>query len=257
MEIINCLPPSCAILSQEDQGRSDDSSIHRHPHGEIYIVQAGHLVSAASNARWMIPAGQAYWLPSGTPHGGSLCGAYGIRIYVTSGSTDGLCPTTPMAFSTTPLLAAMMERWRDEASSGLPERPIDRHRIAVMADEMMRSRTRPLILPMPSHASMRLVVSEWAATCEEPLSLDELAARCRMSRRTFTRQFRLETGLSPGAWMQCARIQRGCELMGSGVSVTETSYRLGYESPSSLFNLCRKMTGLSPRELLRSVDRRQ
>lgn len=253
---LDCLPPGCALLSQKDQGRTEESDLHRHPHGEIYVVQAGHLVSASGDARWLIPAGQAYWLPPGTPHGGTLCGAYGIRVYLAAEIALEFCPASPTAFSATPLLEALMDRWSSEAASGLPDRPIDRHRVAVLSEEIARSMTRPLILPMPSHAVMRTVVSDWATKCEERLSLDELADRCRMSRRTFTRQFRVETGLSPGAWMQSARILRGCDLMASGMAVTETAYMLGYESPSSFFNLCRKMTGLNPSELLRSVDRR-
>lgn len=209
-----------------------------------------------ADARWLIPAGQAYWVPPGTPHGGTLCGAYGIRIYISAEIARDLCPESPVAFSATPLLRAVMERWSGEAASGLPARPIDWHTIAVVSDEIERSMIRPLILPMPTHAVMRAILSTWAATCEEQLSLDQLAERCRMSRRTFTRQFRVETGLSPGAWMQSARVLRGCELMASGVPVTETAYMLGYESPSSFFSLCRKMTGLNPTDLLRSLDGR-
>ena len=256
MKTIDCLSPGCMILAQEDHGRTEQGDAHCHPHGEIYFVQAGHLISASADAQWLIPAGQAYWLPPGTLHGGTLCSAHGIRVYVAAEIARDLCPASPTVFSMTPLLKALMERWRSEAALGLPDRMIDRHRIAVMSDEIASSMTHPLILPMPSHAVMRAVMSVWAAACEEQLSLDELAERCCMARRTFTRQVRIEPGLSPRAWMQSARILRGCELMASGMPVTETAYTLGYESPSSFFNLCRRMTGMSPTDLSRSVDRR-
>lgn len=257
METIDCLPPGCVILSQSDQGRIEDVGTHRHPHGEIYLVKAGHLISASDEARWLIPAGQAFWVPPSVPHGGTLCGAHGIRIYVAAALMGRLCPSSAIAFSTSPLISAIIERWREEATFGLPDRQIDRHRLAVLSDEMARSVTRPLILPMPRHAIMRAVMSDWAKTCEVQVSLDNLADRCRMSRRTFTRRFRAETGLSPGSWMAAARILRGCQLMTFGVPITETAYRLGYESPSSFFNLCRKMTGLNPSDLSRSVDHRE
>ncbi|WP_336763509.1 AraC family transcriptional regulator [Asaia sp. VD9] len=218
------------------------------------MVKAGHLVSASTDARWLIPAGQAYWVPPAMPHGGALCAADGIKVYISTDLSRDFCPPVPLAFSVTPLLCAIMERWAEEASLGLPDRPLDRHRLALVSDEMTRAVTRPLILPMPAHVIMRAVMSEWARESEEQLSLDALAQRCRMSRRSFTRRFRSETGMAPGAWMQCARILRGCALMSEGISITETAYRLGYESPSSFFNLCRKMTGLSPSALFRSID---
>lgn len=53
--------------------------------------------------------------------------------------------------------------------------------------------------------------------------------------------------------MQSARVLLGCELMASGVSITETALRLGYDSATSFFNLCRRVTGLSPSELARRI----
>jgi len=253
---VDCLPVGCALLALSDFERNDDIGTHCHPHGEIYAVQAGHIISASEDARWLIPAGQAYWVPPGAPHGGTLCETSGIKIYVRQDLCRLLGAPTSVAFSVTPLFSAVMERWREEAGEGITAREIDRHRLAVLADEMARSVTRPLILPMPSHVIMRAVMSDWAVTSEEQLSLDELSAMCRMSRRTFTRRFRAETGLSPGEWMQSARVLRGCELMTSGVPITETAYRLGYESPSSFFNLCRKMTGMNPSMLTRVIDHR-
>lgn len=57
MKTIDCLPFGCAILSQEDRGRSEESDTHCHPHGEIYVVLAGHLISASADARWLMHDG--------------------------------------------------------------------------------------------------------------------------------------------------------------------------------------------------------
>ena len=49
---------------------------------------------------------------------------------------------------------------------------------------------------------------EWALDrLDEPLDLAALAAQARMSVRTFTRRFREETGLSPGAWLTGQRVE--------------------------------------------------
>jgi methylphosphotriester-DNA--protein-cysteine methyltransferase len=46
-----------------------------------------------------------------------------------------------------------------------------------------------------------------------PLDLDTLARRAHMSRRTLTRRFREETGVSPMRWLADARIDRAPELL--------------------------------------------
>jgi transcriptional regulator GlxA family with amidase domain len=47
----------------------------------------------------------------------------------------------------------------------------------------------------------------------QPLSIDTLAERAHMSRRTLVRRFREETGTSPIAWLTGARLDRARELL--------------------------------------------
>ena len=251
-DLVDRLPPGCDLLAEIDDRRSDDSATHRHPHGEVYVLRSGQLVSSSDGARWLIPAGFAYWVPAQVPHGGVLTDACGVRVYVSAEpALTSLLPAEPFAFRVTAVIEALMTRWSRDARDGLAGRAIDRHMLAVLADEMAAARARPVILPLPAHPTMRSVISAWSVECDERAGLDRLAERCRMSRRTFTRQFRAETGLSPGAWMQAARVVRGCELMAAGVSVTETAFRLGYDSPTSFYNLCRRVTGRNPSDLSR------
>nr|WP_242007374.1 AraC family transcriptional regulator [Acetobacter farinalis] len=237
------------IRARTDRDLSVTSPLHAHTCGELYAIQKGHLLSTSEDARWLIPAGQAYWVPAGTLHGGALSNVSGIRVYVSVEMTQKKFPNIATVFGTTPLILAIMERWGEEARHGVPKRVLDSHRLMVMLDEMTRSIARPLILPIPKHPIMRLVMAEWSTECDERASLDELASRCHMSRRTFTRHFREETGLSPGVWMQIALLLRGYSLMASGASITETAFLLGYDSATSFFNLCRRFTGMNPSDL--------
>lgn len=54
----------------------------------------------------------------------------------------------------------------------------------------------------------------WAmAHLDQPIAVDTLAARALMSRRTFTRRFRLATGTSLGAWLAHQRLARAQRLL--------------------------------------------
>lgn len=50
----------------------------------------------------------------------------------------------------------------------------------------------------------------------EPLTLDQLAARVAMSRRSFTRHFRQVTGTTAGAWLQQRRLDHARRLLETG-----------------------------------------
>lgn len=81
----------------------------------------------------------------------------------------------------------------------------------------------------------------------EPLSVAVLAARARMSPRTFSRRFLAETGISPGAWIRDRRIDRARELLESAdLSVDEVAAISGLGSPDNLRHHMRRGLGMSP-----------
>jgi AraC family transcriptional activator FtrA len=61
------------------------------------------------------------------------------------------------------------------------------------------------------------------------LSIDGLAARAHMTRRTFIRRFEQATGSSPGEWVVQARVARACELLESTeLSVEDVATAVGF-----------------------------
>ena len=48
-----------------------------------------------------------------------------------------------------------------------------------------------------------------------------------MSRRSFTRNFKLDTGLPIREWRQIARLMHGINMLAVGRSVTKTTFALG------------------------------
>jgi transcriptional regulator GlxA family with amidase domain len=82
-----------------------------------------------------------------------------------------------------------------------------------------------------------------------PHDLDTLAKRALMSRRTLTRRFREETGLSPMRWLADARIDRARELLEATTEPVENIGRLtGLGAPASLRAAFHRHLGTSPHE---------
>jgi transcriptional regulator GlxA family with amidase domain len=77
---------------------------------------------------------------------------------------------------------------------------------------------------------------DWvAANLDAPHTLDTLAERALMSRRTFTRRFRLATGSTVGAWLLAQRLSRAQQLLeSSDQSVEAIAGMVGFGSTASL-----------------------
>ncbi|HEY2607126.1 MAG TPA: helix-turn-helix domain-containing protein [Paraburkholderia sp.] len=77
---------------------------------------------------------------------------------------------------------------------------------------------------------------DWVSgNLDVPHTLDTLAGRALMSRRTFTRRFRLATGATVGAWLLAQRLARAQQLLeSSDESVEAIATIAGFGSAASL-----------------------
>jgi transcriptional regulator GlxA family with amidase domain len=83
----------------------------------------------------------------------------------------------------------------------------------------------------------------------EAITVDDLAARAHMSRRTLVRHFRNETGTSPMAWLTDARIDNARELLETTTEPIERIGRLtGLGNPASVRAVFHRRVGTSPQE---------
>lgn len=91
-------------------------------------------------------------------------------------------------------------------------------------------------------------VLAWAAAhLREPHSIDSLAQRAAMSRRTFTRQFQKSTGSSVLQWLLQQRLAAACRLLERGTqSVEAVADAVGFGSAVSLRQHFARAYGVSP-----------
>lgn len=104
--------------------------------------------------------------------------------------------------------------------------------------------------PLPANATdARLSgLLDWVrAHLDQTHTLDSLAARAAMSRRTFTRHFRQMTGATVGAWLLGERLALAQRLLESSSHSVETVSNLaGFGSAVSLRQHFRTAFGVSP-----------
>ena len=80
-------------------------------------------------------------------------------------------------------------------------------------------------------------------------SVDELARKHGIARRTLERRFREETGMSFGMWRQKARLLDSIRLLAEGKSVTDAALDSGYSSVSAFIAAFKGTFGYTPGSL--------
>jgi transcriptional regulator GlxA family with amidase domain len=82
---------------------------------------------------------------------------------------------------------------------------------------------------------------------EEDLSVPALARRACMSERNFARAFRRETGMTPGAYVETARVERARMALESGdLPVEAIARQAGFGTVETLRRSFRRRVGVSP-----------
>ena len=91
-------------------------------------------------------------------------------------------------------------------------------------------------LPKASGSDQLTVTLDWAiANLEQPLSLDVLADRAAMSRRNFTRRFKMKTGATVSQWLLNHRLAAAqCLLETSDQAIDRIAETVGFGSSVSL-----------------------
>jgi AraC-like DNA-binding protein len=100
--------------------------------------------------------------------------------------------------------------------------------------------------PLPAEPRLALVCREFLNQPSLEVGIDEMAERARMSRRTFTRHFRLHTGISFIEWRQQACLLAAVVMLGKGQSVTQVAMALGYSSSSAFATVFKQLLGEVP-----------
>jgi transcriptional regulator GlxA family with amidase domain len=94
---------------------------------------------------------------------------------------------------------------------------------------------------------LRQLIADISADPGGDLSVPELAARAAMSERTFSRVFQKETGVSPAAFVELARVNRAKALLEtSDWAMARVAERAGFGSVEGLHRAFNKRVGVTP-----------
>lgn len=231
---------------------SDGYRVPEHEHVRAQLLHAIHGVVLIKTrfGRWIVPPDHAMWIPAGIVHAVEMLGDVSMRsIYVLPGAIEGL-PARLHVVAVGDLMRSLIVE-----AVGLPAQAASAERsllvLNLILHEIPRLPERPLGLPFPSDVRIASLCRRFLAAPSPHTTIDDWAAWLGMSRRSFTRTFQRETGLSLSTWRQQALLFAALPRLADGEPVTSVALDLGYDSVPAFTTMFRRMLGASPRSYLR------
>ncbi|EMD84622.1 AraC family transcriptional regulator [Pacificimonas flava] len=219
---------------------------HCHGRAQLLYASSGVMSVVAGGASFVIPPLRAIWIPSGTLHEVSCRSAVSLRtLYIDedrTGSAARACRVIEVSDFLKALIVELAHIGDGASGNDVRYQQI----VSLLISELSAMPTAPFHAPMPSDPRLLRVCNAILAEPTERRTLDDYASLAGMGRRTFTRQFRQETGMSLGIWCQQVRLLEAVSRLACGQSVTTVAFDVGYESPSAFTSMFHRFFGVPP-----------
>ena len=251
MPEINVFPyqntPRNVVVTARDYADGTMFALHSHPRGQFAYAASGVITVFTDEGNWVVPPQRAIWVPAHLPHAMQMRGP--VTLHNTYIRKQAACrhglPEKCQVFDVSVLLRQLLLKAID-APARYDKQGRDGHLMELLLHEIAEMPALSLNAPLPSEPRLARVCREFLAQPSLEVSIDQMAERAGMSRRTFTRHFRLHTGISFIEWRQQACLLDAVVQLGKGQSVTHVAMALGYSSSSAFTTAFKQSMGQLP-----------
>jgi AraC-like DNA-binding protein len=235
------------VVSRFDNRIPGESRWHSHDGGQFILVEVGVSHLETDRGAWIIPTRRIGWIPAGVRHFSRPSAIGQGWVLLAPPSLSGRFPKAVCVLHGTPLLAtALLRLTQYRGNQTTPAELLWQ----IVACEIAAARRETTAIPMPGAEPLRAVAQQFLhrPTIEDDVA--ELSARARMSRRSFTRHFHAQTGLTFSQWRRAVIAHHALVLLAAGSKVSAVAHDVGYESESAFIAMFHRVFGAPPSQYL-------
>lgn len=224
-----------AVMRREYKA-STNFGWHSHRRGQLLLGNSGYMTAMTEEGAFMLPSGYAILFAPDLPHAVQSFGETTMHsVYFEESVLKGFWEPTRI-LKVSALLDASIQALANEPVL-YDETGRGHHLCALIVDEIRSAGPQPYTVPLPSEKQLRKLCRDLLDNPSNNLTIDDWADKVGMSRRTMTRKFRDETGMSFIEWRQRLRVSHVMRRVAEGVPLAVAGQEAGYESLSTLRKL--------------------
>ena len=239
--------PRDAVVTANDYCDGLHFARHSHQRGQFAYAACGVITVFTDQGNWVVPPQRAIWVPAHVPHEMHMHGPVTMLnsyIHPIASTRLGL-PAHCQVFGVSALLRQLLISAMDVPAL-YAEDQRDGYLMNLLLHEIAAMQPLSLNAPLPSEPRLAQACSQLLEQPSLAVGIDNMCRQVAMSRRTFTRLFREQTGISFVEWRQQACLLMAVVRLGNGEPVTRVATDLGYSSPSAFTGVFRRVLGQAP-----------
>jgi AraC-like DNA-binding protein/mannose-6-phosphate isomerase-like protein (cupin superfamily) len=234
--------PVVALADEYPSGFVDTA--HSHERIQLLYACSGVMSVVTDKTSFVIPPQRAVWIPSQVQHEVSCRGPVSLRTLYIDPRYERDDPDCHIVEVGQLLRALILEVTQFDHDYDLQGR--EGQIVSLLVSELLESPKVPYAAPMPSDPRLVRVCREIIEHPSDQRDIDQWADIAGMSRRSFTRAFKRETGMGVAVWRQQVRLLEALSLLSTGSSVTSVAMDVGYDSASAFCAMFQRAFGVSP-----------
>lgn len=244
--------PQTVVAHGRDLNEGDRLAFHRHRRAQLVYASDGVMTVTTRSAAYLVPPLRAVWMPGGVEHQIDARSAVSMRTLYIELTAARTLPSEVCVLNVTPLLRELIIAAVNNGTCFANDSPEARI-MPVILDQIRAQPMASLALPIPADARLRRLTQ---ALIDNPADRRDLADWSKVvgaSKRTLSRLFPEQTGMTFREWRQQRRLLRALELLSAGANVTSIALEVGYDNSSAFISMFRRCLGTTPLQYLRDA----
>jgi AraC-like DNA-binding protein len=238
--------PRKVVVTANDYAAGSSFPVRAHRRGQFAFASRGTIGVATPQGRWPVPPQRACWVPAGVDHEMSMRGPVTmLNAFVSAKEAKAAqLPDHCGVYGVSVLLKHLLEEAIDLPAiydiDGRAGKLMD-----LLTAEIASMPRLSLRAPLPADARLAHVCQQLFDAPSIAQGLDAMAADAGMSRRSFTRLFRAQTGVSVAEWRQQVSMLAAIEHLSAGQRCYSSSSRFGLCQSQRVFSSVSTCAGTS------------